>query len=87
LEGSFWIADSGKNTNFWWFSKFRNGVRSGEGAECSEHSSTRKMDENVKRVKGLILVKRRITVCEVANKLATCAAVLLLMSYCCMSCV
>jgi hypothetical protein len=42
LESSFWIADSGMNTSFEWFSRFRRGVSHDNGAACPEHSSTRK---------------------------------------------
>jgi hypothetical protein len=47
LESSFWLG-SGMNTSFEWFSRFKSGVsHEDDGAACSQHSSTRKGDENV----------------------------------------
>ena len=62
LEIRFWI-DSGMNTSFEWFSRFKRGVsHDDDGAACSYHSSTRKGDENVNWVKEIFSVKT-ITVC------------------------
>lgn len=48
LESNFWIADSGMNTSFEWFSSFKSGVcHDDDDAAGSHHSSTRKGDENV----------------------------------------
>jgi hypothetical protein len=54
---------------FEWFSKFKSGVTSGEDAECLEHSSTSKTDENVALVMELFLENRRTTIHQVANLL------------------
>jgi hypothetical protein len=72
------------NTSFEWISNFKIGVSHDDGgAACSQHSSTRKGDENVIRVTEIICVKT-ITVCEIA-KLGKHTATVLLMSYYCMS--
>ena len=49
-----------------WFSSFKSGVSHDDDAACSQHSSTRKRDENVSWVKEIICVKI-VAVCQVAE--------------------
>lgn len=52
-------------------SKFKSGVSSAEHAEDSERPPMNKIDENVNRMKELVLENRRITIREVADTLET----------------
>jgi hypothetical protein len=60
---------TGRTQVFDLFSTFKIGMTSAQDAQHLGHPPTVKTDENVDRVKQLVLENRRITICEAAHML------------------
>ncbi|PSN32414.1 hypothetical protein C0J52_17540 [Blattella germanica] len=69
LRTAYGEESMGKSQAFEWFSKFKRGVTSVHDAGCSGQPTSSKTQENVDRVREIVLNDRRFTIREISDAL------------------